>query len=368
MMVPGRVVPVRRAPFGHVVVAALLSSLAPLNPQPMTAQDLRLPSGLSYRILRDALRELRPAVTFVRPVASDAPEAIPRVQIDGLLVDETITPTGRDFYDIFYAAWQPPEEASGYTLRFQEQPSPGVGTRLVLLLDGDPLFQLRLQPRYEMVEALAQQAVVAVREEVARRHPSEFGGAAGQSEPGRAPAALGRTRTGIARTSAAEAEAEAADTVDALDRQARELAAALTGATVTRVRDRILVSFKPDLLFGVEEAELRRESLGQLQGLALSLETYARMHVLILGHTDATGPAAYNMDLSERRAREAARVLMENGVTAERIETRGMGESSPVASNETEEGRRLNRRVEVWIYLPDARRVAGSDDERGGEQ
>jgi outer membrane protein OmpA-like peptidoglycan-associated protein len=71
--------------------------------------------------------------------------------------------------------------------------------------------------------------------------------------------------------------------------------------------------------------------------------------VIAEGHTDATGSAAYNQKLSERRADAVRRYLVNGGIGAERIQTEGFGESRPVASNETADGRAQNRRVELRI-------------------
>ncbi len=103
------------------------------------------------------------------------------MQIDGLIVDETATKVGRDFYDIFYGAWEPPDGAANYTVRIQEQPSPGLGSRVLVFLNEDALFQLQLQPRYEVVEMLGKEAAAYVREELIRRQPRDMSTAAGDS-------------------------------------------------------------------------------------------------------------------------------------------------------------------------------------------
>lgn len=78
--------------------------------------------------------------------------------------------------------------------------------------------------------------------------------------------------------------------------------------------------------------------------------------MLIVGHTDSTGPEEYNQRLSERRAEAAAAFLMEQGIRPSHIRTLGKGESEPVASNDTPEGRQLNRRVEIAIFASEAYR------------
>ena len=87
--------------------------------------------------------------------------------------------------------------------------------------------------------------------------------------------------------------------------------------------------------------------------VATSLNKYPDTTVQVLGHTDNTGSAGYNQQLSERRANAVADVLMEGGVPFARIQSIGRGEDQPIASNLNEDGRRQNRRVEI-VILPNA--------------
>src|SRR5690606_16244412 len=87
-----------------------------------------------------------------------------------------------------------------------------------------------------------------------------------------------------------------------------------------------------------------------LARLAAVLQEHPRTNVHIIGHTDSVGTEEYNLGLSNRRASSAAEFLVAQGVARNRIFTTGMGMSDPVASNDTPEGRQLNRRVEVVIY------------------
>lgn len=135
-----------------------------------------------------------------------------------------------------------------------------------------------------------------------------------------------------------------------MDQQAKSLDDDLEGATVARVGEGIVVTFESGILFDIDRAELRPASRANLQELANNLREYDRTDVLIIGHTDSTGSDSHNQDLSERRARSAANYLQQLGVAGERVSTRGMGENDPVATNDTAEGRQLNRRVEVVIY------------------
>lgn len=135
-----------------------------------------------------------------------------------------------------------------------------------------------------------------------------------------------------------------------MDKQAEELENELENAEVERVGEGIQVTFDSALLFDFDSYALRPDARTNLGDLTGSLETYPRTDVLIVGHTDSKGSEAYNYRLSERRASAAASHLMEQGIRPSRIRTVGKGETEPVATNETEEGRQQNRRVEVAIY------------------
>ncbi len=83
--------------------------------------------------------------------------------------------------------------------------------------------------------------------------------------------------------------------------------------------------------------------------LADSLNKYPQSIVTVTGHTDNTGSAGYNQDLSERRASSVASVLRTGGVSSSRIRIRGAGENQPIATNQTAAGRAQNRRVDITI-------------------
>jgi len=144
---------------------------------------------------------------------------------------------------------------------------------------------------------------------------------------------------------------------DQMDRQARELKQNIPGATVERVGEGITVTFQSGLLYGFDSDVVRPEAQKNLRALASSLDKYPGSDILIVGHTDQLGTSTYNQGLSERRAGAAATYLVSQGVTRTRLATRGMGETDPVATNETEFGRQSNRRVEVAIYASEAYRA-----------
>ena len=141
-----------------------------------------------------------------------------------------------------------------------------------------------------------------------------------------------------------------------MDQQAKELEQNIPGAKVQRVGEGIQVTFDSGLLFDFDSDDVRGNARTNLTELANSLEKYPGSHVLIVGHTDNVGRDDYNQDLSERRARSAADYLVSRGVEASRIDTRGLGEDEPVAANDTDTGRQVNRRVEVAIYASEAYR------------
>ena len=141
-----------------------------------------------------------------------------------------------------------------------------------------------------------------------------------------------------------------------MDKQAEELAYELPGATVQRVGEGITVTFPEGLLFGFDSDQIGASAQDNLRRFAASLQKYPNTRTLIVGHTDSDGSSAYNMDLSDRRAQSAASFLSGQGVNPSRISTAGRGESEPIATNDSDAGRTLNRRVEVAIYADAAAR------------
>lgn len=139
-----------------------------------------------------------------------------------------------------------------------------------------------------------------------------------------------------------------------MDKQAAELRHSIPGATVERVGEGILVTFASGLLFDFDSDNIRGNTRSNLDQLARSLAEYPGSNLMIVGHTDAVGADSYNQGLSERRSAAAGQYLDTRGVSRSRMATRGVGETEPVASNETDSGRSRNRRIEVAIYAGDA--------------
>ncbi|WP_179378426.1 OmpA family protein [Jannaschia marina] len=136
-----------------------------------------------------------------------------------------------------------------------------------------------------------------------------------------------------------------------LDRQAADLRNQLGDdrILIRNTGEQLIVTLPQDILFDTDSASLRADLQSDIRALGRNLQQYPDTAVQVIGHTDSEGSAAYNQDLSERRARAVAGVLLEQGVSGSRVVPIGRGEAQPVASNNTSEGRRQNRRVEIII-------------------
>jgi outer membrane protein OmpA-like peptidoglycan-associated protein len=122
-----------------------------------------------------------------------------------------------------------------------------------------------------------------------------------------------------------------------------------TGVDVIRSGDLIILRLPATLTFDVGRAEIRPQALSTVTEIGLTLKRFNQSLVDVLGHTDATGTAAANQALSQRRAEAVAAHLRSRGVAGARIATRGYGSTYPIGDNVTEQGRALNRRVEIKL-------------------
>ena len=113
--------------------------------------------------------------------------------------------------------------------------------------------------------------------------------------------------------------------------------------------ERGLVLTLGDVQFAPNQEKLTADAMRKLYPLVTMLKEQSARHIRIEGHTDSSGEKSHNLDLSQRRADAVRDFLIENGIRAERITARGYGEERAVASNDTVEGRRENRRVEVIV-------------------
>lgn len=155
----------------------------------------------------------------------------------------------------------------------------------------------------------------------------------------------------LVAASAAPAFAQEAQ-MDRAERELRDAIApsASAGATVERVSPtEVRVRMPSDITFDFNRANVRYEFTPQIRQLARTLARYPNMSVTIIGHADAIGSDDYNLRLSQRRARSVADALGDYGVGYRRIDTEGMGEFEPIATNANEWGRAQNRRVEIRV-------------------
>ena len=136
-----------------------------------------------------------------------------------------------------------------------------------------------------------------------------------------------------------------------MDRQEQELRRQTegTGVDVERVGDELMVRMPSGITFAYDRYDIQPQFRTTLDEIAETLRAYPSTLIDVYGHTDSTGTDAYNQTLSERRAQSVANYLIAQGVSPTRIATRGFGESQPIATNDTEEGRAANRRVELRI-------------------
>jgi outer membrane protein OmpA-like peptidoglycan-associated protein len=136
-----------------------------------------------------------------------------------------------------------------------------------------------------------------------------------------------------------------------MDRQEAKLRQQLqgTGVSVTRNGNNITLNMPGNVTFKSDSSDLRPEFFDVLNSVSLVLKEFDKTLLEVAGHTDNTGSQAYNQTLSEKRASTVAQYLTGKGIRSDRIITVGAGETHPIASNNTPEGRQANRRVELSV-------------------
>jgi outer membrane protein OmpA-like peptidoglycan-associated protein len=129
-----------------------------------------------------------------------------------------------------------------------------------------------------------------------------------------------------------------------------------SGEVLADKKEVVAEAFIQNLAFEFNSAELTAADQRELDGVIAKLDPYRPIlrenlaHINVIGHTDSVGPAEYNQGLSERRATSVAKYLETVGeVRPERMEISGRGENDPMADNDTDEGRALNRRVVIEV-------------------
>ncbi|MDO5105012.1 OmpA family protein, partial [Capnocytophaga sp.] len=136
-----------------------------------------------------------------------------------------------------------------------------------------------------------------------------------------------------------------------MDKQAKKIEEEIPGAEVKRVDEGIIVTFDENsgVYFDTNKADVNAASQETLNKLAKILAEYPETNVVIVGHTDSSGSNAYNMKLSERRAKSVTQFFIGQGLASGRFNTQWFGEEKPEYDNATPEGRAKNRRVNVVI-------------------
>ena len=136
--------------------------------------------------------------------------------------------------------------------------------------------------------------------------------------------------------------------MDAQEKKLRQETAG-TGVDVIRDGDNLMLRMPSGVTFAYDRADVQPQFQPVLNDVATVLKDYPSTYIDVYGHTDSDGSDAYNQGLSERRAQSVASYLSTQGVQPARVATRGFGETQPITSNATAEGKAQNRRVEIKI-------------------
>jgi outer membrane protein OmpA-like peptidoglycan-associated protein len=136
-----------------------------------------------------------------------------------------------------------------------------------------------------------------------------------------------------------------------MDKQEAELRHRLegSGVRVQRNGDEITLVMPGNITFDTNRSDIRADFYEVLNSVALVLKEFKDTAIQVTGHTDSTGGQDLNQRLSEQRASSVAGYLRSQGIPAGRVQSQGLGPRSPIASNDTQEGRAANRRVELRL-------------------
>ncbi len=137
--------------------------------------------------------------------------------------------------------------------------------------------------------------------------------------------------------------------MDNQEQEMRQALASAEAASIHREQNILAVTFKADVMFDLNSSVLKTGAYDEIDRVATVLNKYPQTRIRIEGHTDSTGSETHNMELSQKRAEAVKNSLMSRNVDPARLETVGFGESKPIASDDTEAGRQMNRRVTVVI-------------------
>lgn len=213
--------------------------------------------------------------------------------------------------------------------------------------------KVRLEMRTAEAEAAKQQAEAAKQQAAAaeastQRLNEQLAAAKDESERERirleAQAAEAKQQAELAQQSSTQKEAE----LEAINAKLKQMETELNELNAKKT-ERGMVITLGDVLFDTNKSQLKAGGIRSLEKLAAFFKEYPERKALIEGFTDSTGNDDYNQQLSEQRANAVRTALVEMGIGAERLSTRGYGENFPVAGNDTAVGRQMNRRVEIVL-------------------
>jgi outer membrane protein OmpA-like peptidoglycan-associated protein len=152
-----------------------------------------------------------------------------------------------------------------------------------------------------------------------------------------------------------------------MDKQAEEIQKQVPNAKVERVGEGINIEFESKVLFDYDNAGLKTEAKTSLNEFVAILKKFPDTNIEIQGHTDSKGSHAYNESLSQRRANAVMVYLIDRGITNSRMNPKAMGENFPKYTNDTEEGRLQNRRVEFLITANEKMISDAEKEAKGGQ-
>lgn len=171
---------------------------------------------------------------------------------------------------------------------------------------------------------------------------------------------IAKQQTAQAKQSMLEAEASR-DVADAAIQEATRLADELAELEAEETARGLVLTLSDDVLFETDSADLKDGAQRAMGRLADFLNDYPEHRLLIEGHTDSRGADEYNERLADSRADAVAETLVQRGIASDRLRPVGLGESYPVASNDTTAGRQQNRRVEIVVSAKDGSFPEGAD-------
>jgi outer membrane protein OmpA-like peptidoglycan-associated protein len=323
-----------RNAFRLLLVVALVTLAGCATPPP--------PPGVLDNLRADfaALEENTELAELAPQALADARSAVRRAAAEGLAEQERSQRVWLARKQLEIA------RAEGFAERARREIDEAEQRRTVLLLRASRLEaqQARRAAESALLNSVATQEEMERARATASRSEQERDEATQEAQEARQEAQQARR---VAEAQSAEVELARRE-ADLASQQAQSLQRRLEYMEY-RQTDRGVVVTLGDVLFAVGETELLQSAAQNLDDVIELLESEPGKAIRIEGHTDSTGPAALNLRLSEERANAVRDALIDLGIDAARLNAVGMGEDFPIATNQTEDGRARNRRVDVIV-------------------